>query len=242
MAAPARKFAPTQRWRRQDRNLAQATLKMAARGPLASERRLSCCLTSAPTRTPAPRPQLRFAAPLPTVGTGRGAWRRRARAAAGTGAGSPLSAPRRTREDPRQSRRAVRPLRSAPLRSRRAPEMLSGLRRRLLPPGSDPRRQIRRRALQEIVAGAPSFPSVAVCVPDASGRTNPVAFMSNVLCACRCWDKEDSCGHLQRQRERERAAEKESSRWKWAGTRELAPTRPRIRAGSAQGMTSDFHF
>ncbi|XP_051663379.1 uncharacterized protein LOC127479915 [Manacus candei] len=29
---------------------------------------------------------------------------------------------------------------------------------------------------------APSFPSVAVGVPDASGRTNPVAFMSNVLC------------------------------------------------------------
>ncbi|XP_029813695.1 formin-like protein 4, partial [Manacus vitellinus] len=32
---------------------------------------------------------------------------------------------------------------------------------------------------------APSFPSVAVGVPDASGRTNPVAFMSNVLC-CVC--------------------------------------------------------
>ncbi|XP_051645936.1 uncharacterized protein LOC127471020 isoform X32 [Manacus candei] len=29
---------------------------------------------------------------------------------------------------------------------------------------------------------AASFPSVAVGVPDASGRTNPVAFMSNVLC------------------------------------------------------------
>ncbi|XP_051623942.1 uncharacterized protein LOC127460915 [Manacus candei] len=29
---------------------------------------------------------------------------------------------------------------------------------------------------------APSFPLVAVGVPDASGRTNPVAFMSNVLC------------------------------------------------------------
>ncbi|XP_051667735.1 uncharacterized protein LOC127481927 isoform X1 [Manacus candei] len=54
------------------------------------------------------------------------------------------------------------------------------------------------------------FPSVAVDVLDTSRRTNPVAFMSNVLCACR----------------------------KWAGTRELAPTRPRIRAGSAQGTTS----
>ncbi|XP_064509788.1 uncharacterized protein LOC135413711 [Pseudopipra pipra] len=32
---------------------------------------------------------------------------------------------------------------------------------------------------------APSFPSVAVGVPDASGRTNPVAFMSSVLC-CVC--------------------------------------------------------
>ncbi|XP_064517922.1 WAS/WASL-interacting protein family member 1-like [Pseudopipra pipra] len=32
---------------------------------------------------------------------------------------------------------------------------------------------------------APCFPSVAVDVPDASGRTNPVAFMSNVLC-CVC--------------------------------------------------------
>ncbi|XP_051649405.1 atherin-like isoform X2 [Manacus candei] len=32
---------------------------------------------------------------------------------------------------------------------------------------------------------APSFPSVTVGVPDASGRTNPVAFMSNVLC-CVC--------------------------------------------------------
>ncbi|XP_039236034.1 GPN-loop GTPase 1-like isoform X1 [Pipra filicauda] len=31
---------------------------------------------------------------------------------------------------------------------------------------------------------APSFPSVAVSVPDTSGRTNPVAFMSNVLFAC----------------------------------------------------------
>ncbi|XP_027488199.1 uncharacterized protein LOC113941240 [Corapipo altera] len=60
---------------------------------------------------------------------------------------------------------------------------------------------------------APSFPSVAVDVPDASGRTNPVAFMSSVPCACRCWDEEDSCGHLQRQRERERAVEKGSSRW-----------------------------
>ncbi|XP_027597537.1 GPN-loop GTPase 1-like isoform X2 [Pipra filicauda] len=33
-------------------------------------------------------------------------------------------------------------------------------------------------------ASAPSFPSVAVSVPDTSGRTNPVAFMSNVLFAC----------------------------------------------------------
>ncbi|XP_064499467.1 GPN-loop GTPase 1-like [Pseudopipra pipra] len=31
---------------------------------------------------------------------------------------------------------------------------------------------------------APSFPSIAVDVPDTSGRTNPVAFMSDVLCAC----------------------------------------------------------
>ncbi|XP_027554534.1 basic proline-rich protein-like [Neopelma chrysocephalum] len=53
------------------------------------------------------------------------------------------------------------------------------------PPGSDPRRQIRRRPLREIVPGASSFPSVAVCVPDTSGRTNPIAFMSNVLYACR---------------------------------------------------------
>ncbi|XP_051659611.1 uncharacterized protein LOC127478258 [Manacus candei] len=114
--------------------------------------------------------------------------------------------------------------------------MLSGLRRRLPPPGSDPRRQIRRRSAPgkrrggfpvmslntestllfqsgdeaygrkdqrprgmlfltppgqaEVSASgailpealAPSFPSVAVGVPDASGRTNPVAFMSNVLC------------------------------------------------------------
>ncbi|XP_064494697.1 uncharacterized protein LOC135404066 [Pseudopipra pipra] len=34
-------------------------------------------------------------------------------------------------------------------------------------------------------ASAPSFPLVAVGVPDASGRTNPVAFMSSVLC-CVC--------------------------------------------------------
>ncbi|XP_027541718.1 GPN-loop GTPase 1-like [Neopelma chrysocephalum] len=33
-------------------------------------------------------------------------------------------------------------------------------------------------------ASASSFPSVAVCVPDTSGRTNPMAFMSNVLYAC----------------------------------------------------------
>ncbi|XP_064531620.1 uncharacterized protein LOC135424361 [Pseudopipra pipra] len=36
---------------------------------------------------------------------------------------------------------------------------------------------------------APSFPSVAVGVPAASGRTNPVAFMSNVLC-CVCLQTE----------------------------------------------------
>ncbi|XP_051660938.1 uncharacterized protein LOC127478808 isoform X5 [Manacus candei] len=97
----------------------------------------------------------------------------------------PLGAAAQAR-DPRQSPPArPAPLRSAPGRSRRAPEMLLGLRRRLPPPGSDPRRQIRRRALQEIVAGAASFPSVAVGVPDASGRTNPVAFMSSVLC-CVC--------------------------------------------------------
>ncbi|XP_064512956.1 uncharacterized protein LOC135415218 isoform X4 [Pseudopipra pipra] len=76
--------------------------------------------------------------------------------------------------------------------------MLWGLRRRLPPPRSDPRGQIRRWTLQEIVPGvtklmekktkgleAPCFPLVAVGVPDASGRTNPVAFMSNVLC-CVC--------------------------------------------------------
>ncbi|XP_064499824.1 GPN-loop GTPase 1-like [Pseudopipra pipra] len=38
-------------------------------------------------------------------------------------------------------------------------------------------------------APAPCFPSVAVDVPDASGRTNPVAFMSNVLC-CVCLQTE----------------------------------------------------
>ncbi|XP_032553112.1 GPN-loop GTPase 1-like [Chiroxiphia lanceolata] len=31
---------------------------------------------------------------------------------------------------------------------------------------------------------ASSFPLVAVCVPDPSDRTNPVVFMSSVLCAC----------------------------------------------------------
>ncbi|XP_064499532.1 GPN-loop GTPase 1-like [Pseudopipra pipra] len=36
---------------------------------------------------------------------------------------------------------------------------------------------------------APCFPSVAVGVPDASGRTNPVAFMSSVLC-CVCLQTE----------------------------------------------------
>ncbi|XP_064512957.1 uncharacterized protein LOC135415218 isoform X5 [Pseudopipra pipra] len=80
--------------------------------------------------------------------------------------------------------------------------MLWGLRRRLPPPRSDPRGQIRRWTLQEIVPGvtklmekktkgleAPCFPLVAVGVPDASGRTNPVAFMSNVLC-CVCLQTE----------------------------------------------------
>ncbi|XP_027564480.1 uncharacterized protein LOC113981333 isoform X1 [Neopelma chrysocephalum] len=33
-------------------------------------------------------------------------------------------------------------------------------------------------------ASASSFPSVAVYVPDTSRRTNPMAFMSNVLYAC----------------------------------------------------------
>ncbi|XP_051628597.1 translation initiation factor IF-2-like [Manacus candei] len=94
---------------------------MVARGPLPSERRLSYCLTSAPTQTPAPRPQRRLAAPLPAVETERGARRRRARAAgsraaAGTGAGSPLSAPRRAAHarGP-QADTARRPPRSAPL-------------------------------------------------------------------------------------------------------------------------------
>ncbi|XP_027564067.1 GPN-loop GTPase 1-like [Neopelma chrysocephalum] len=33
-------------------------------------------------------------------------------------------------------------------------------------------------------AWASSFPSVAVCVPDTCGRTNPMAFLSSVLYAC----------------------------------------------------------
>ncbi|XP_032531916.1 uncharacterized protein LOC116780724 [Chiroxiphia lanceolata] len=96
---------------------------------------------------------------------------------------------------PLRSRSRSRPRpRLRPARSRRALEMLSGLRRRLPPSGSDPRRQIRRRSslgvtklMEKKTKGleAPSFPSVAVGVPDASGRTNPVAFLSNVLCACR---------------------------------------------------------
>ncbi|XP_064512954.1 uncharacterized protein LOC135415218 isoform X2 [Pseudopipra pipra] len=103
---------------------------MAARGPLASERRLSCCLTSAPTRTPAPRSQRRLAALLPAVGTGRGARWCRARAAgswaaAGTGAGSPLSAPRRAAQAPGPqavaARRPPAPFRSVPLRPARTP-------------------------------------------------------------------------------------------------------------------------
>ncbi|XP_051665904.1 histone-lysine N-methyltransferase SETD1B-like [Manacus candei] len=191
------------------------TLKMAARGPLASERRLSCCLTSAATRTPAPRPQRRLAAPPPAAGTGRGARRRRARAAgswaaAGTGAGSPRLRTPRAHAAPR---RAAPPARPAPLRSAPLPLPLPlppppppplplppfpGDAIGAAPPPSPPRKRPTPADPTEIGPGvtklmekktkgleAPSFPSVTVGVPDASGRTNPVAFMSNVLC-CVC--------------------------------------------------------
>ncbi|XP_051647258.1 WAS/WASL-interacting protein family member 1-like [Manacus candei] len=91
-----------------------------------------------PDPRPAPAAPSRRAASRCGDGAGRGARRRRAqaagsRAAAGTGAGSPLSAPLR-RRGTSGSHRPPAPLRSAPVRSRRAPEMLSGLRRRLPPP------------------------------------------------------------------------------------------------------------
>ncbi|XP_051641089.1 uncharacterized protein LOC127470060 [Manacus candei] len=82
---------------------------------------------------------------------------------------------------------------------------------------------------------APSFPSVAVGVPDASGRTNPVAFMSNVLC---CVPAGSPCPALNLLLHLLSLSQRSRSVGKWAGTRELAPTRPRIRAGSAQGTTS----
>ncbi|XP_051653740.1 uncharacterized protein LOC127475722 [Manacus candei] len=72
--------------------------------------------------------------------------------------------------------------------------MLSGLRRRLPPPRKRPTLADPTeigpgvtKLMEEKTKGleAPSFPSVAVGVPDASGRTNPVAFMSSVLC-CVC--------------------------------------------------------
>ncbi|XP_051629925.1 uncharacterized protein LOC127463938 isoform X2 [Manacus candei] len=235
---------------------------MAARGPLASERRLSCCLTSAPTRTPAPRPQRRLAAPLPALGTGRGARRCRARAAgswAAAGAGSPLSASRRAaqaRGPQADTARRSAPLRSRshprprPARSRRALEMLSELRRRLPPSeathvGRSDVGLSRRSSpgTGKIVDLGPAMPNVLGCEqPKATGSSptdrrwgllvQPVGWdkseghVSLLLPVGICslgtgsvstavwqgWEKEDSCGHLQRQRERERAAEEGNSR------------------------------
>ncbi|XP_051628529.1 WAS/WASL-interacting protein family member 1-like isoform X1 [Manacus candei] len=180
-----------------------ATHKMAPPGPELSpghtkdggERppRLREAFILLPDLRPDPDPRPVPAAPSRRAASrcGDGAGRSAAPGAGGRFAGGgrhrcgqpPLGAAAQAR-DPRQSP----PARPAPLRSRSVPPCPGdavGAAPPPPPPGSDPRRQIRRRALQEIVAGAPSFPSVAVGVPDASGRTDPVAFMSNVLC-CVC--------------------------------------------------------
>ncbi|XP_027546219.1 uncharacterized protein LOC113970974 [Neopelma chrysocephalum] len=219
MAAPARKFAG-------------ATLKMAPPGPELSpphakdgERRGR---------------QVRGRRQAPARAAGLGA------AARGSGARTPGRQRGPARRPPRSAPLPFPP-RSVPL----CPGDAVGAAPPPSPPGSDPRRQIRRRALQEIVPGvsgarrgrgrssaspaaigdcrqgkrqvmkllekrqnasrdvildtpgqmevfawsasgtilteasASSFPSVALCVPDTSGRTNPMAFMSNVLYACR---------------------------------------------------------
>ncbi|XP_051650437.1 uncharacterized protein LOC127474065 [Manacus candei] len=126
MAAPARKFAsrPHSRRRRLDRNLAQATLKMTARGPLTSERRLSCSLTSAPTRTPARSavsPRLFPGAGGRFAGGGR---HRRGQPPLGAAAQA---------QHPRQSPPA-RPSRCVPLRSVPLPVCPAVPRRCCLPP------------------------------------------------------------------------------------------------------------
>ncbi|XP_032566962.1 serine/arginine repetitive matrix protein 1-like [Chiroxiphia lanceolata] len=140
--------------------------------PIASERHLSCCLASAPIRTPAPRPQhcspRRFPRRQPPLG-----------AAARGGRARTLGA--HTAPPARTQRRLRAPFRSAPAplgpavpwRCSRGCAAAFSPRKR--PTAADP---------TEIVPGAPSFPSVAVDVPDASGRTNPVALRSGVPCAC----------------------------------------------------------
>ncbi|XP_029814857.1 uncharacterized protein LOC115307351 [Manacus vitellinus] len=116
-----------------------------------------------------------------------------------TGAGSPVSGPRRARTAWRARRAALSP-RSAPAPApapasaplapavpwrcyrgcaaafppRKRPTAADSTE---IDPGVTKLREEKTKGLE-----APSFPSVAVGVPDASGRTNPVAFMSNVLC------------------------------------------------------------
>ncbi|XP_051649407.1 uncharacterized protein LOC127473616 isoform X3 [Manacus candei] len=177
---------------------------MAARGPLASERLPD--LRRDPDPRPAPAAPSRRAASRCGDRAGRSA-------APGAG-GRFVGGGRHWRGQP-PSQDPTRPRRAAPRRaarsSRSAPLPLPlplplppplppcpGDAIGAAPPPSPPRKRPTPADPTEIGPGvtklmeektkgleAPSFPSVTVGVPDASGRTNPVAFMSNVLC-CVC--------------------------------------------------------
>ncbi|XP_027563952.1 uncharacterized protein LOC113980932 isoform X2 [Neopelma chrysocephalum] len=131
--------------------------------------------------------------------------------------------------------------------------MLSGLRRRLPPPeathGGRSDVGLSRRSSPgtgKIIDLGPAMPYVlGYEQPKATGSSPADRRWGHLVLPVEWvwqgWDKEDSCRHLQRQQEQECVVEKENSR-KWAVTRELAPTRPRIRAGPTlanwDGVTS----
>ncbi|XP_027539861.1 atherin-like [Neopelma chrysocephalum] len=161
---------------------------MAARGPLPSESRLSCCLT------PASRPQRRLAALFPGARTGWRARRRRARAAgswaaAGTGAGSPLSAPRRAprARGPQADGGLIAPpacpvpLRSAPLPlplplpPPPCPGDAVGAAPPPSSPGSDPRRQIRLGLSRRSSPGTGKIIDLGPAMPYVLGYEQPKA-------------------------------------------------------------------
>ncbi|XP_051641663.1 uncharacterized protein LOC127470313 isoform X2 [Manacus candei] len=202
--------------------MSQDDTKHGGARPPASERRLSCCLSSTATRTSTPRSQRRLAAVLPAVRTGQGSRRRRA-PAAGTGAGSPawgrgarLTSEDHTQKADRRSGGFAAPpchsvplcSRSRPARSRRALEVLSGLRRRVPPrkrptaadptsgsPGDRPRGSVVTCAKPSPSAPDWSSSNADNHIGQGSALTSGkgIATSEGQGCRCHC----DGPGHLQ---------------------------------------------